>query len=480
MRGMKETVLIKLSGSSAAYIPFVKIFLVMPISVLLGIFYLYVRNASGVYGVSRSYYMVSALFLGYFALFTFHILPNIHLYTANPDWIAATQAQYPYAKYLLGITGNLPSALYYVFAELWGTFTLVIMFWSMANDSFTTQQASRIYPIISTVSSIGVIASSKIIDLLSRSSIPLEHSTIFILSLGCLMSILVYMLNPMCRKALAEQEADAEAAKAGTQESGQKKKKRMPFLKSLQTAIQTPHVLYIAICVVSFSVLINIVETSLKEKLYSYYSETQSYLAYYSYFTQMKGILSLLANICNVYLLRRFGWFYIAMITPVFCILTVNILISHNAGIFPSFLLGLFQTDDITYTVMWLGVYGMTATYAAKYAFFDTTKDMAFILLPEDIRANGKAAADGIGGRLGKSGSGAILAALLSFTAVESSTNDMMLIAPYLIVVTCLLSLMWLWAMSKLTASYYQRTGAIKQQASESDEKAPTDRALVY
>ncbi len=468
MRGMKETVLLGLSGASAAaFIPFVKIFLVMPISVILGLFYLYVRHSSG---ISRSYYITSGVFLSYFALFTFHIVPNISFYTPDPEWIALMQSQHPSAKYLLGLYGNLPSAIYYVFAELWGTFTLVIMFWSMANDIFKTEEASRVYPILSLFSSFSIIASSYIIKALSDTSNPLEQSTMVILGLGLGMILIVYKLNP-CTQAQA---LGQEAAKHNPLK---KKKKKMPLLQSIRTAIQTPHVLYLAVCVLSHSVLINIIETSLKEKLYFYYDTRSAYLSYYSYFTFCKGSLSLLANLGNVYLLRRYGWFAIAMITPVLCIFTVNSFIAHNAGLLPTGLLNNLQLLDSNYTMMWIAVYGMIATYAAKYAFFDTTQQMAWIPLPEDIRTSGKAAADGMGGRMGKSGSGAILSGLLAVTAVESSTNDMLVIAPYLIVITALISALWLWAMMKLSVSYYSELKAAEARDAALTSPEPIESA---
>ena len=449
MRGMKETVLRKLSvTSAAAYMPFVKIFLVMPLSIALGFLYLYLRHRTG---ISRSYYVTSSVFLAYFAIFTFHIIPNIEYYTADPAWVLSMQSQYPFYKYVIGLLGNLPSALYYVFAELWGTFTLVIMFWSMANDIFSTDEASRVYPILSLFSSVSIIASSYILKSLSTCDSPLEQSTFVILALGISMILIVYRLNP-CEEAEALSSDNTKVAAS----SKKKKKKKLPLGQSLKTALATPHILYMAVCVVSFSILINIVETSLKEKLYFYYDTDQAYLDYYSFFTYSKGTLSLLANFCNVYLLRRYGWFPIAMITPLFCIFTANCFLTHNAGFVPDFIIQVFQSSDTNFTMMWVAVYGMIATYAAKYAFFDTTQQMAYIPLPEDIRANGKAAADGIGGRLGKSGSGFILSGLLAFTATESTTEGILHIAPYLLVITTCLSVLWIWAMLKLSVSYSQ------------------------
>ena len=50
---------------------------------------------------------------------------------------------------------------------------------------------------------------------------------------------------------------------------------------------------------------------------------------------------------------------------------------------------------------------------AAKYSVFDATKEMAFIPLDHDVKLKGKAAIDGVGSRLGKSGGSLIHQGLL-------------------------------------------------------------------
>ena len=50
---------------------------------------------------------------------------------------------------------------------------------------------------------------------------------------------------------------------------------------------------------------------------------------------------------------------------------------------------------------------------AAKYSVFDATKEMAFIPLDHDLKLKGKAAIDGVGSRLGKSGGSLIHQGLL-------------------------------------------------------------------
>src|SRR4029078_8606231 len=60
---------------------------------------------------------------------------------------------------------------------------------------------------------------------------------------------------------------------------------------------------------------------------------------------------------------------------------------------------------------------------AAKFTIFDATKEMAFIPLSKECKLKGKAAIDGVGSRLGKSGGSLIHQSLLMcFGTVTLST----------------------------------------------------------
>jgi AAA family ATP:ADP antiporter len=52
---------------------------------------------------------------------------------------------------------------------------------------------------------------------------------------------------------------------------------------------------------------------------------------------------------------------------------------------------------------------------ASKYTLFDATKELAFIPLSKECKLKGKAAIDGVGSRLGKSGGSVIHQSLLMF-----------------------------------------------------------------
>ena len=65
---------------------------------------------------------------------------------------------------------------------------------------------------------------------------------------------------------------------------------------------------------------------------------------------------------------------------------------------------------------------------SAKYTVFDSTKEMAFIPLSDETKLKGKSAIDGIGSRLGKSGSSLVLQILLMFFSTPIACSPLIFI----------------------------------------------------
>jgi AAA family ATP:ADP antiporter len=111
---------------------------------------------------------------------------------------------------------------------------------------------------------------------------------------------------------------------------------------------------------------------------------------------------------------------------------------------------------------------------AAKYSCFDTTKEMAFIPLPHEEKLKGKAAIDGVGSRLAKSGGSIIHQGLLMIFVTFANS------APYVAAVIIGAIILWMGAVKSLGKQFSllvarQDPLALKELADEEDVEVPTD-----
>jgi len=107
-------------------------------------------------------------------------------------------------------------------------------------------------------------------------------------------------------------------------------------------------------------------------------------------------------------ILRRVTWTVAALLTPLMIIIT-------GLGFFGfivfedqlSFVAVFFGTGPLALAV-YTGLVQNVLSKATKYSLFDSTKEMSYIPLDDEMKSKGKAAVDVIGGRFGKAGGGVI------------------------------------------------------------------------
>jgi len=140
----------------------------------------------------------------------------------------------------------------------------------------------------------------------------------------------------------------------------------------------------------------------------------------------------------------------VAIITPL--IMTISGVVFFSYMVFKQelsyILIYLGGINPLVFAV-YFGMWGVILSKSSKYSFFDPSKEMAFIPLDHDLKVTGKAAADGVGGRLGKSGGGLIQQFLLVVTA-----GNQMSIAPYLGFIILIISFIWLVSVVRLSKLY--------------------------
>jgi AAA family ATP:ADP antiporter len=187
-----------------------------------------------------------------------------------------------------------------------------------------------------------------------------------------------------------------------------------------------------------------------KDQLHQLYPDPKDYNAYTGRVLTSIGIVSTLTSLfITGSVLRKTSWTFSAMISPFILLIT-------GIGFF-SFILFKNSWLETFAALLSTSTLGMSAFFgslqnclarASKYTFFDATKEMAFVPLSSESKQKGKAAIDGIGSRLGKSGSSMIHQGLLVLFGTVS------LSAPYVGVILLITVGTWMMAVKTLGGQF--------------------------
>jgi AAA family ATP:ADP antiporter len=170
--------------------------------------------------------------------------------------------------------------------------------------------------------------------------------------------------------------------------------------------------------------------------LYPNGADNLEFMGEFAFTTGLFTCTRLVLGTSNI--IRRFGWTKAALITPVVLLITgglffINVIFHQSVS---DFMIAL-GTNPLNFIVL-LGMAQNVLTKGCKYSFFDPTKEMSYIPLDEESKIKGKAAIDGVGSRLGKSGGSLInMFLIIIFGSVGAIT-------PYVAVIMVVIIVLWI------------------------------------
>lgn len=266
--------------------------------------------------LEKIFYTCVCTFLVFFATFAAVIYPNRAI--LHPHALVDTLAGWLPANFAapLSIVRNWSFALFYVMAEMWGSVVASLLFWSLANQITTVEEAKKYYPLFGLGANVALIFSGQYVKLVSSLRANLAPGVdAWAMSLNYLMGAIVASGGVLlgAYKYIQEKIVKPQALAAPVKK---KKKVKMTLKESAQFLFSSPYIRDLAILVISYGMCINIVEVSWKAKLKQAFPDPNSYSSFMGNFSSATGTVTLVMMLLGRTIFQKFGWRTAAMVTP--------------------------------------------------------------------------------------------------------------------------------------------------------------------
>ncbi len=466
---LKDTLMITAPESGAEVIPYLKVWVILPSAIMLTLLF---TKLSSKFNRENIFYVMTSIFLGFFALFIFFLYPKGETFQLH------TFANFLTSKLPLGFKGFIaiirywPFAIFYIMAEAWSTIMLSLLLWMFVVDVLSIGEAKRFYAFFGISRNLaGVIsgilgerlatqtilpsnAMNRIATFLGYNSSWDEKMFIFI-SLIILCGIVIIILYKYLHKFVFPNRYLMGS------DIKNKGKQKISLKESILYIFKSKYVLCITIMVLSYNIFINSTEILWKSQIKELYPSSSAYTAYMSKITYLTGIIAAVSSyLISGNVVRRLGWKTAALITPIAMIITglgffyflflKKYAVSVNIGV------AVIGISPLVLTVFFGSLQNIFSR-AFKYTLFDDTKEMAFIPLSPSEKLQGKSAIDGIGSRLGKSGSSAMMQFLLMIFATPMGASI------YIFAILILIMPFWLSAIKSLSKRFEELSATPKK-----------------
>ena len=458
LRDTKDVLVVTAPKSGAEIIPFLKTYVQLPASIAFTILYSSLCNRMS---QEKVFYAVVTPFLAFFASFATIIYPNRLLLHPNVAADALAAAAPAFFAAPIAIFRNWTFAMFYMFAELWGSCVASLLFWGFANEINTVEEAKKYYPLFGLIANVALIFSGQYVRFVSgiRANLPpgvdgWGHS--LKLLMGGVVAGGVTMLG-LYEYVQRQVLTDPKCVDPEREKARKKSKPKLTMKESAEFLSKSTYIRDLALLVIGYGMSINIVEVTWKSKLKAAFPDPNAYSAFMGNFSSATGAITLLLMLAGRFIFKKFGWGVAAMITPVTLLVTGAMFFSLT--LFPAFFAPITQslgTTPLMLAVL-VGAAQNILSKGSKYSLFDPCKEMAYIPLDSESKTKGKAAVDVIGNPLGKSGGSFIQQILIGATGSLAAST------PYLGGILGAVILMWLSAAGRLSKQFAQKSAEYEQ-----------------
>ncbi|MDF2965355.1 MAG: tlc1 [Rickettsiaceae bacterium] len=444
LRSIKDGFVVSQIGPEA--ISFLKTYFVLPSAILAMVIYAELCNLMS---AEKVFYSITLFFVGYLALFAFFLYPYPEMFHMQPETVERLASEYPYFQWFIRIIGQWSYATFYIMAELWGSMMLSLLFWQFANQITKTEEAKRFYSMFGLLGNLGLILTGFVLDFFLHEDAPHYFGLKFtpILVLSALSGVCLVVIYAWMQKNVL---TDPTLYQPGAGKS-KKSKAKLSLKESFRLIFSSKYLGLIAILVLAYGISINLVEGVWKAKIRELYPTAEAYTRYMGFFQGLQGAAAIFFMLVGSNILRRVSWGTAAIFTPLMVLITGLGFFGFIffGDVLDSYLGAILVMQPLALAVT-IGTIQNVLSKATKYSLFDSTKEMAYIPLDDELKTKGKAAVDVVGGRMGKSGGGLIQSTFFMLIPSLTFTEAM----PYFAAIFFLIVLAWVYAVKALNKEY--------------------------
>lgn len=463
LRTAKDSLILTAQSSGAEVIPFLKTWAILPMSLLSMVLFTRLSNK---YSMERVFYVMLGIFIAFFLLFAVFIYPMHD--TLHPHTLADNLEEILPMGFrgFIAVFRNWTFTLFYVMSELWSTAIMTVLFWGFANQITSVEAAKRVYGLLALGANLASICAGELTSWICRMGFNVKettgedgwgHSLIWISGVVFLVGFATMLVFRWLNKYAFGGEGVKSAS--FTYQRG-KNEIKMGLRKNFAYLAKSKYLICIAIIVVTYNIAINLTEVVWKDQVRQLYSDPNQVNAYMGRVNECIGIVATVIALISGVVIRRFKWTVGALIPPLIMLVTGGLFFGMVIFKELGWMGGLFALASSPLAlVAFLGSSQNILARACKYTFFDNTKELAFIPLSQECKLKGKAAIDGVGSRLGKSGGAFIYQFLLMFFGTISLTIPFVAIALLVVVGAWIIAVRSLgWQFKELMDSHHTLT----------------------
>ncbi len=386
---LKDALLVTTAGAET--IPYIQLWFLLPITFVASAA---IKNTILGQGLWQACYRLLGGFILFFIIFACVLHP------CGDDLCPTAMSAYLTDVLPTGLEGAIavirhwPLTVLFLAGELWTSLVTAMIFWAIANEVTSLEESASCYPWVRVGGALGAVLGGIAPNLVNAlhpvQSINWLMVIIIVLSIIAIV-LLRYLItsvsNPAERQQLTTPLDRINAD--GT-----------PQMKGAQWRVlfQSSYMICLALIVLGYNMAMNLFELVWKAKIHEVYPAFNDYNTILGYSSTACGVLILILALMTPSLLNRFGWTFTAMLTPAIQF----VLIACFFGLLLGSNLQWLSPEIGALAAVWVGLVQYSVGRATKFSIFDITKDMAFIPLPSDVKASGKAAVEGVGSTGGR------------------------------------------------------------------------------